>query len=105
MRPQPPYQQGFDTHRNYVGSEDKYDLLAGTYFRGQASYTGDAWVYPGCVEYRPEDLAAMAVAAGLAFKPYLHFHPNGQSWFVLYDDQPFDAASPARRAGTLRGQF
>ncbi len=65
-------------------------IFAATYFEGDESYTGDKWVYPGCVTYRKDDMRRMVEEAGLAFKYVDHFHPNGQQWFIAYDTAPLD---------------
>jgi hypothetical protein len=60
-------------------------IFAATFFEGQSNYTGDGWVYPGCVTYKWEKMAELGRQQGLICKPVPWPHPNGQKWlgFVL----------------------
>lgn len=80
-------------------------VFAATYFEGDDSYTGDEWVYPGCVTYRKDDMRRTVEEAGLAFKHVDHFHPNGQQWFVAYDNTPFVGPALHDDTGPFLGHF
>ncbi len=58
-------------------------FLLATFVEGSTSYQGQKWIYPGCVEYRPRDIKAMAESAGLIAQKCQWPHPNGQSWYLL----------------------
>jgi SAM-dependent methyltransferase len=57
--------------------------LVATFVSGPADHQGGGWVYPGCVSYRPETMAALAAEAGLGFMLLDWAHPR-QSWALLY---------------------
>ena len=54
-----------------------------TYYAGESSYAGEDWVYPGHVQYRPDDLAGMVAGAGLHLKNFAWPHPTGQQWAMV----------------------
>jgi len=64
-------------------------------------YTGDDWVYPGCVGYVPSSIAAMAGEAGLVEMEIPWFHPR-QVWF-LFAASSDDLPSPEESARHLTG--
>lgn len=57
--------------------------LFATFIIGNEDYNGDAWVYPGCVTYRPETMAKAAAQAGFRFVPLKWRHPR-QTWALFY---------------------
>lgn len=59
-------------------------LFLATFVEGERSYEGPDWVYPGCVEYRPNDIADMAKRNGLQASRCNWPHPNGQTWYLLH---------------------
>jgi len=59
-------------------------VFAATYIPGAKSYDGDAWVYPGPVEYTFEDLHRVARSVDLACLALDWPHPNGQRWVAFY---------------------
>lgn len=61
-----------------------------TFVIGPKDYRGEEWVYPGCVEYRPETVKRFAQNAGLQATACSWPHPNGQSWFLIH--HPAEAA-------------
>lgn len=64
-------------------------ILLATVIPGESDFTGEGWIYPECVEYRIESVAAVAAEHGLAFQVLDWFHPR-QVWCAFY--QPgFDA--------------
>ena len=58
-------------------------IFAATYFEGDVDYAGDDWVYPGCVTYRFESMAAFAREQGLRCDRLDWPHPNGQQWLAF----------------------
>jgi len=46
------------------------------------------WIYPGCVKYRPQTLAALAATAGFEFRLRDWAHPR-QSW-ALFSKKHYD---------------
>lgn len=59
-------------------------IFAATYIPGVTSYEGDAWVYPGPVEYTFDDLHRIAQSVDLACISLDWPHPNGQRWVAFY---------------------
>lgn len=62
-----------------------------TFLEGDTNYTGEEWVYPGCVTYTSECIIDLVQQQGLACKPLQWHHPNGQTWIVIvnpgFEDQ------------------
>jgi hypothetical protein len=56
--------------------------LFATFCVGSRDAEGDGWVYPACVEYRPETIAAMAAEAGFGFQMLDWRHPR-QAWALF----------------------
>jgi SAM-dependent methyltransferase len=65
-------------------------ILLATVIVGASDCSGEGWVYPECVEYRLETIAATAAREGLEFQVLDWFHPR-QTWCALYR-WGFDAA-------------
>lgn len=57
-----------------------------TYVAGDSDYAGDAWVYPGCVAYRPETITQTAGDAGFEADTLDWPHRHGQVWLLLSRD-------------------
>jgi hypothetical protein len=72
-------------------------MFAATYFKGDANYTGEEWVYPGHTSFRPDIMDRMAEELGLVCKHLDWPHPHGQSWVV------FATASAASAMPDLTG--
>jgi SAM-dependent methyltransferase len=53
-----------------------------TFLKGDKSYEGDEWVYPGIVPYRPEDITNLAEKAGLLCRQINWPHQN-QNWLLI----------------------
>ncbi len=58
-------------------------VFAATYVEGTDNYSGDAWVYPGCVKYASAFFRQLVENAGLACFPLRWKHPNGQKWLAI----------------------
>lgn len=58
-------------------------IFAATFLQGSDDYSGDEWVYPGCVSYRFEKIRGLAQEAGLGAKMINWPHPNGQVWLLI----------------------
>lgn len=56
--------------------------LIATFCPGVIDYTGSGWMYPACVTYQQETVAACAEKAGLGFKILRWPHPR-QTWVLL----------------------
>jgi cyclopropane fatty-acyl-phospholipid synthase-like methyltransferase len=65
-------------------------ILLATVIRGSTDFGGEGWIYPECVEYRLETVAAMAAREGLQFQVLDWFHPR-QQWCAMYRPE-FDVA-------------
>ncbi len=58
-------------------------VLVATYTEGSGDYAGDEWVYPGCVGYRRETLAAVAAEYGYRMARLDWRHLHGASWALF----------------------
>jgi len=58
-------------------------IFAATYFKGDANFTGEEWVYPGRSTFRPDFMDCVAAEQGLVCKHLDWPHPHGQSWVVF----------------------
>jgi hypothetical protein len=58
-------------------------VFLATYYAGETSYAGENWVYPGQVQYRPDDLGEMVAGAGLRMMNFAWPHPTGQQWVMV----------------------
>lgn len=67
---------------------------------GQPEFDGGGWVYPGCVAFREESVAAMFSTAGLAHLKLAWRHPR-QTWFVAALSE--EALAPARAVSQETG--
>ncbi len=66
-------------------------IFAATFVRGEENYTGDAWVYPGCVRYTLEYMENLVQQSGLVCTPYEWRHPNSaQSWLFITEYSSVD---------------
>jgi len=57
-------------------------LFLATFVHGDEDFTGDGWIYPECVAYRPDTVRALADESGLAALPIPWYHPR-QHWWLL----------------------
>lgn len=62
--------------------------LFATFLVDDKDYEGSGWIYPGCVNYRPETMAEMASAVGLDFSIIDWAHPR-QNW-ALFSKKNYD---------------
>lgn len=62
--------------------------LLATFLPAEEDYEGDGWIYPGCVNYRPDAMARFAERHGLGFRMLDWAHPR-QSW-ALFSRPAFD---------------
>lgn len=58
-------------------------IFVATFVRGEKNYTGDKWVYPGCVTYSLEWIVQLSKELGLICKPINWPHPNQQTWVLM----------------------
>ena len=56
--------------------------LVATFLVGNKDYVGNGWVYPGCVNYKPETIAEIASEFGLDFTILDWTHPR-QTWALF----------------------
>lgn len=63
-------------------------VLFATVLEGEVECEGNGWIYPECVEYRLETVAAIAQKYGLEFEVLSWYHPR-QTWCVFFR-QGFD---------------
>lgn len=60
-------------------------LFLATFIWGKKDYTGEDWVYPGCVEFKASTVRKLAWNKfGLKMQLTNWPHPNGQNWVVFY---------------------
>jgi len=62
-------------------------IFAATFVKGEENYTGDEWVYPGCVTYTLEHMISLVEEHGLVCKPIDWPHPNQQTWIVIVNPE------------------
>lgn len=67
-----------DIHKNT--SEESISLV--TFIKGENSFTGSGWVYPGCVEYSESVFSDICESHGFRFVPLNWYHPR-QTWVAL----------------------
>jgi cyclopropane fatty-acyl-phospholipid synthase-like methyltransferase len=67
--------------------DDKGALLA-TFITGDKDHAGNGWVYPGCVNYRPETIGQIASRFGFGFQVIDWAHPR-QTW-ALFSKKGYD---------------
>ena len=70
-----------------VHLRDEGALLA-TFCCGPEDFDGNGWIYPACVAYRPDTLAAIAAESGFAFEVLNWRHPR-QTW-ALFSKPRYD---------------
>jgi len=61
-----------------------------TFIQGEEDFDGEGWVYPGCVNFTSDSMAAFAQESGLNFRVLDWRHPR-QTWAVFYKDK-FDTS-------------
>ena len=62
--------------------------LVATFQMDIKDFDGDGWVYPGCVNYKPDTMAKMAVEYGFDFSILDWGHPR-QTW-ALFSKKKYD---------------
>lgn len=67
---------------NFGGVLKPGGIVLATFIEGAEDYAGSEWQYPHCVSYRPQTIAALAVAAGLSSQKLPWYHPR-QTWYLL----------------------
>ena len=71
--------------------------LFATFILGEIDFDGEGWVYPECVEFKLETMAALAREAGLDFRILPWAHPRRQTWAVFskagYSNKLVDAGT------------
>lgn len=60
-------------------------IFAATFIVGTDNYTGEGWVYPGCVTYTVDHFRRLAAEAGFGFRLLHCPHATGQTWAALVD--------------------
>ncbi|MGB5855874.1 MAG: class I SAM-dependent methyltransferase [Oceanisphaera sp.] len=71
-----------ETHLSPTGA------LFATFLVAEEDFTGEGWVYPGCVYFRPDTMAAIAAEHGFTFRVLNWGHPR-QQW-ALFARPDFD---------------
>ncbi len=61
-------------------------IFAATFVKGESNYTGEDWVYPGCVTYTLDHMSQIVEEEHLVCKPIKWRHPNQQSWVLITPD-------------------
>lgn len=62
--------------------------LVATFLMDSQDFEGCGWIYPGCVKYKPETMAELAVKSGLEFRILNWVHPR-QTW-ALFSKKNYD---------------
>lgn len=58
-------------------------IFAATFGEGEENYSGNEWVYPGCIHYTFEFFSSLVQKVGLTCEKISWSHPNGQTWVVI----------------------
>lgn len=61
-------------------------IFAATFVLGDTNYEGEEWVYPGCVTFTEKYIHEMAGEFGFGALKTDWYHPNGQTWFVIFHE-------------------
>ncbi|GGH74869.1 methyltransferase domain-containing protein [Phaeocystidibacter marisrubri] len=61
-------------------------IFAATFVLGDENYEGDEWVYPGCVTFTEKYIRELAREFGFGAIKTDWYHPNGQTWFVIFHE-------------------
>lgn len=61
-------------------------IFLATFLVGDVDFEGHGWIYPGCVQFRPATMHALAAEAGLRLVITDWFHPR-QKWGVFMHAQ------------------
>jgi len=77
--------------------------LVATFVEGDHAATAEGWIYPECVAYDPEELAAVAAEAGLACDILDWAHPR-QTW-ALFSKPDFSKAWISKQGLTWNGMM
>lgn len=84
--------------REISGVLSQQGILLATIIQGETPCEGAGWVYPECVEYPLDSVAAVAARHGLQFQALDWFHPR-QTWCAIYaeaaDTRLFNQGSPS----------
>jgi SAM-dependent methyltransferase len=72
--------------RNIKESLRPNGLLVATFIEGIKDYDGNGWVYPDCVNYRPNTIKRFAEEIGLFASRIPWFHPR-QTWYLFAVDR------------------
>jgi hypothetical protein len=67
---------------SFEGSLEPGGLVAATFCEGARDFTGNGWIYPDFVEYRPSTIAGLGRSAGLFVTRIPWYHP-GQAWYLF----------------------
>jgi SAM-dependent methyltransferase len=78
---------------NFRDSLLPHGLVAATFVEGKIDSVGSGWVYPGCVEYKRNTIAAFVRAAGLHVVRIPWYHPRS-AWYLMAKERRF-LPSPA----------
>lgn len=72
--------------RNFKAALKPRGLIAATFVEGLRNFSGEGWVYPDCVTFRPARIRKLAREAGLAAVRIPWYHPR-QTWYLLAHDK------------------
>ncbi len=64
--------------------------LLATFVKDATDFPGSGWIYPGCVNYKPETMAQLAAKFGFGFQILDWAHPR-QTW-ALFSRKNFDGS-------------
>jgi cyclopropane fatty-acyl-phospholipid synthase-like methyltransferase len=67
---------------NFYHSLKDTGIAAVTFIHGKNNFTGNGWIYPGCVEYIPETIEQLGTESKLFIKQIPWHHPR-QTWYLL----------------------
>ena len=67
---------------NFKHSLKDSGIIVATFVEGLTNYSGEGWVYPGCVSYRRSKIIDFAKKADLLILKLPWYHPR-QTWYIM----------------------
>ena len=67
---------------NFKDSLKDSGIIVATFVEGLTNYSGEGWMYPGCVSYRRSKIMEFAKKAELLILKLPWYHPR-QTWYIM----------------------
>lgn len=61
-------------------------ILFATFLPSETDFSGEGWIYPGCVKFKPKTIEKVANETGMGFKMLDWKHPR-QQWAAFYSER------------------